>query len=70
MQFDCVVTCFFIDTGDHVLDYVETIDDVLEEGGEWINLGPLAYDGSVRLKLSWEELQVKFPFCAPDCHMC
>jgi len=56
-KFDCVVTCFFIDTGDHVLDYVETIDDVLEEGGEWINLGPLAYDGSVRLKLSWEELQ-------------
>ncbi len=30
---------------------------VLEEGGVWINLGPLNYKKELRLKLAWEELQ-------------
>ncbi len=33
-RFDCVVTCFFIDTCDDLLDYFEAMDAVLEEGGE------------------------------------
>uniref|UniRef100_A0A7S2UVA9 carnosine N-methyltransferase n=1 Tax=Fibrocapsa japonica TaxID=94617 RepID=A0A7S2UVA9_9STRA len=40
---DCVVTCFFIDTAPVVLQYVETIHRILKPGGVWINLGPLLY---------------------------
>jgi hypothetical protein len=29
--FDCVVTCFFIDTGDDLIDYIQTIDGLLAE---------------------------------------
>ncbi len=28
-KFDCVVTCFFIDTGDDLIDYFQTIDKVV-----------------------------------------
>lgn len=31
--FDCVVTCFFIDTAHNVLDYMEVIHDVLKVSG-------------------------------------
>ncbi|KAK6524725.1 hypothetical protein TWF281_011626 [Arthrobotrys megalospora] len=46
--FDCVATCFFIDTARNFLDYLETIRNVLREGGAWINHGPLLwhYEGS------------------------
>ena len=37
-KFDCVVTCFFIDTGDDLIDYIQTIDALLDPGGLWINL--------------------------------
>lgn len=56
-KFDCVATCFFIDTCDDLLDYIETIDGVLKDGGMWINLGPLNYKKDLKLKLAWEELQ-------------
>lgn len=38
-SWDCVATCFFIDTAHNVLDYVETIWKILKPGGVWINLG-------------------------------
>ncbi|EFJ40541.1 hypothetical protein VOLCADRAFT_69374 [Volvox carteri f. nagariensis] len=41
--FDCVVTCFFIDTAHNVLRYLEVISHTLAPGGSWINLGPLLY---------------------------
>ncbi|KAF3925361.1 hypothetical protein ABW20_dc0110027 [Dactylellina cionopaga] len=41
--FDCVVTCFFIDTARNLLAYLETIRNVLVEGGVWINNGPLLW---------------------------
>ena len=41
--FDLVVTCFFIDTGKSILDYITTITKVLAPGGYWINTGPLHY---------------------------
>ena len=56
-KFDCVVTCFFIDTGDDLIDYMQTIDGLLAEGGLWINLGPLNYKKELRLKLNWEEIR-------------
>ncbi|XP_022106604.1 carnosine N-methyltransferase-like isoform X3 [Acanthaster planci] len=42
-QWDCVATCFFIDTAHNILDYIETIYKILKPGGLWINLGPLLY---------------------------
>uniref|UniRef100_A0AAZ3S573 Carnosine N-methyltransferase 1 n=1 Tax=Oncorhynchus tshawytscha TaxID=74940 RepID=A0AAZ3S573_ONCTS len=36
---DCVATCFFINTAHNVIDYVETIWNFLKSGGVWINLG-------------------------------
>jgi carnosine N-methyltransferase len=42
-QWDGVVTCFFIDTAPVVLDYLETIYQMLKPGGVWVNLGPLLY---------------------------
>jgi hypothetical protein len=38
-----VATCFFLDTANNVLEYVETIHEILKPGGVWINLGPLLY---------------------------
>lgn len=38
-MWDCVATCFFIDTAHNVLDYIETIWNILKPGGVWINLG-------------------------------
>ena len=42
-KFDCVITCFFIDTAKNVLEYIEIIENILNEGGIWINIGPLSY---------------------------
>uniref|UniRef100_A0A6U6D067 carnosine N-methyltransferase n=2 Tax=Guillardia theta TaxID=55529 RepID=A0A6U6D067_GUITH len=56
-KFDCVVTCFFIDTCDDLIDYIQTIDSLLVEGGLWINLGPLNYKKELRLKLTWDEME-------------
>eukprot|EP00195_Chlamydomonas_chlamydogama_P011198 CAMPEP_0202895146 /NCGR_PEP_ID=MMETSP1392-20130828/4405_1 /ASSEMBLY_ACC=CAM_ASM_000868 /TAXON_ID=225041 /ORGANISM="Chlamydomonas chlamydogama, Strain SAG 11-48b" /LENGTH=436 /DNA_ID=CAMNT_0049580059 /DNA_START=74 /DNA_END=1384 /DNA_ORIENTATION=- len=41
--FDCVVTCFFIDTAHNVVQYLEVISHCLKKGGAWVNLGPLLY---------------------------
>ncbi|XP_037279774.2 carnosine N-methyltransferase [Rhipicephalus microplus] len=42
-QWDCVSTCFFLDTAPNVVLYIETIAHILRPGGLWINLGPLLY---------------------------
>ncbi|KAK9823700.1 hypothetical protein WJX72_004761 [[Myrmecia] bisecta] len=42
-SFDCVATCFFIDTAHNIIEYMEIIWNLLKEGGVWINLGPLLY---------------------------
>mmetsp|Transcript_18237 Transcript_18237/g.59904 ORF Transcript_18237/g.59904 Transcript_18237/m.59904 type:complete len:412 (-) Transcript_18237:77-1312(-) len=42
-EWDCVATCFFIDTASNVVQYVEHIHSLLADGGIWINLGPLLY---------------------------
>jgi len=41
--FSVVITIFFIDTAPNVLQYLETIYNVLEPNGVWINIGPLAW---------------------------
>lgn len=42
-EWDCVCTCFFIDTAKNVVQYLRTIAKILKPGGLWINLGPLLY---------------------------
>jgi carnosine N-methyltransferase len=42
-EWDCVATCFFIDTAHNVIEYLEKIYHILKPGGYWINIGPLLY---------------------------
>lgn len=61
-SFDCIVTCFFIDTAHNVIDYVDKIWSLLKEGGYWINLGPLLYHyskmgGEMSIELSYDQLK-------------
>lgn len=37
------MTCFFIDTANNVIEYIELIYNLLVDGGLWINMGPLLY---------------------------
>ncbi|XP_026478168.1 carnosine N-methyltransferase [Ctenocephalides felis] len=39
----CVATCFFIDCANNVVEFIETIYNILMPGGLWVNLGPLLY---------------------------
>ena len=41
--YDCVITCFFIDTAKNIFEYIDIIQRVLKKGGIWINFGPLSY---------------------------
>jgi len=42
-DWDCVATCFFIDTAHNIIEYVERLYKILKKGGVWINFGPLLY---------------------------
>ncbi|XP_061762780.1 carnosine N-methyltransferase isoform X2 [Nerophis ophidion] len=69
-SWDCVATCFFIDTAHNVIQYVETIWKILKPGGVWINLGPLLYHfenmaNEFSVELSYEDIRaamVQFGF--------
>ncbi|XP_078667101.1 carnosine N-methyltransferase-like [Branchiostoma floridae x Branchiostoma belcheri] len=59
---DCVATCYFIDTAHNIVSYVETIHNILKPGGYWINLGPLLYHfadmaSEASVELSYEDLR-------------
>ena len=59
---DSVVTCFFLDTANNVIEYVETIHKIMKIGGIWINIGPLLYhyseiENECSIELSWSELK-------------
>lgn len=38
-DWDCVATCFFIDTAHNIIEYVERLWKILKPGGVWINFG-------------------------------
>lgn len=42
-EWDCIATCFFIDCGNNIVAFIDTIYKILKPGGIWINLGPLLY---------------------------
>ncbi|XP_061674351.1 carnosine N-methyltransferase isoform X5 [Syngnathoides biaculeatus] len=61
-SWDCVATCFFIDTAHNIIQYVETIWKILKPGGIWINLGPLLYHfenmaNELSVELSYEDIR-------------
>ncbi|KAF2271290.1 methyltransferase-like protein [Westerdykella ornata] len=55
-EFDAVVTLFFIDMSDNVIDFLSNIHRLLKPGGVWINLGPLKWGTHSALQLSAEEV--------------
>ena len=59
-SWDCLVTCFFLDTAQNVLEYLRVIRGALRPGGVWINLGPLQYHfesaPETSVELTWEEI--------------
>ena len=60
--FDSIVTCYFIDTANNIIEYIETIHNIIKIGGLWINFGPLLYhytenESEVSIELSWEEVK-------------
>ncbi|OJJ45970.1 hypothetical protein ASPZODRAFT_25875 [Penicilliopsis zonata CBS 506.65] len=55
-EFDAVVTLFFIDMSENVIDFLSNIHRLLKPGGVWINLGPLKWGTHTALQLSVEEV--------------
>ena len=41
-DWDCVATCFFLDTAHNIIEYVERLWKILKPGGVWINFGSLS----------------------------
>mgnify|MGYP000855207218 CR=1 FL=1 len=58
LQFDVIVTYFFIDTARNLVAYFDTIKRLLRPGGHWVNLGPLLYGTAPMVQLSLEEIIV------------
>lgn len=62
-DWDCVCTCFFLDTARNVVAYLEHIYAILAPGAYWVNFGPLLYHFSdsrdaPSLELSWEQVRI------------
>lgn len=38
-DWDCIATCFFIDTAHNIIEYVERLWKILKPGGIWVNFG-------------------------------
>lgn len=60
-SFHCVCSCYFIDCAPNILDYISTISYILQDGGYWINFGPLLYHFSdvpneLSIDLTWAQI--------------
>jgi len=55
-KFDAIVTCFFIDTATDPCELFRVLDGLLNDGGLWLNVGPLNWRKESRLKLAYEEI--------------
>ena len=60
-EYDCLVSCFFIDTAHNIIEYIRLIHSLLKTNGKWINEGPLLYhfngSNSLSIELTWEEIK-------------
>jgi carnosine N-methyltransferase len=56
-NYDAIVTLFFIDTAENVLQYLDVVKQLLKPGGVWINYGPLKWGSHAQLEFSLEELE-------------
>ncbi|KAJ2203400.1 hypothetical protein EV180_007526 [Coemansia sp. RSA 518] len=59
-KWDAIVTCFFMDTANNVLAYLDTMWSAMKPGAVWINLGPLLWhfdniEGESSIELTREE---------------
>lgn len=57
-----VVTAFFIDTAENLMDYLDKIEKLVlpngkVERGYWINVGPLKYGSAAQVELNADELK-------------
>ncbi|KNB44621.1 hypothetical protein JH06_1525 [Blastocystis sp. subtype 4] len=57
---DCVLTCFFIDTAPVIIEYITVIHKILKPGGYWINLGPLLYHWQSTEDITAEEMDERY----------
>ena len=60
--YDCIITCYFIDTAQNIIRYIDIIYNLLTKGGIWINFGPLSYhwsedEGSISIELPYDKLK-------------
>ena len=60
--FDSIVTRYFIDTVNNIIQYIETIYNILKIGGLWINFGSLLYhytnnENEINIELSQNEIK-------------
>ena len=64
-QWDCIVSCFFLDTAHNILEFIEIFACLLKIGGYIINFGPLLYHfesmEDPSLELTNEELLQALP---------
>ncbi|KAK4054482.1 hypothetical protein OIV83_000976 [Microbotryomycetes sp. JL201] len=61
-SWDCIVTCFFIDTARNIVEYLELIHRLLRPGGTWINCGPSLWhfentEGAHSIELMMEDIK-------------
>ena len=52
-----IVTCFFLDTATNIYEYLSIIQNVLRDGGVWVNVGPLQWHRNSVLHPSADELK-------------
>ena len=60
--YDGIITSFFLDTANNIIEFIEIIYNILKKDGIWINVGPLLYhfheiQNEISIELSWEELR-------------
>lgn len=59
-EWDAVTTCFFLDTANNIVAYVEAIWAILKPGAYWMNIGPLLYhfadSGEPSLELTLDQV--------------
>ncbi|GMG55538.1 unnamed protein product [Ambrosiozyma monospora] len=56
-----IVTCFFIDTAENMMDYFDAIDRIASsfKGKKiWVNVGPLKYGTAAKVELNNEEVKM------------